>query len=265
MIHRLIEHRFALLLCLTVVLLASVTSVTSVASARTADDVDHRNFDEVLKRHVTGAGLVDYGSLYKNHTQLDAYAQSLSMVDLKSLDESERLATLINAYNAFTIQLIIDHYPLRSIKDIPEAERWKAVRFNLGGKMVSLDQIEHEMIRGKFDEPRIHFALVCASIGCPPLRGEPYTGVGLESQLDDQMKLTHRNGSMWISFDPSTQTLTLTKLYEWFKQDFLKKAPSVEEFVAQYTPEVKQALDAKQPIKLAYSDYNWGLNDTNRR
>src|SRR5690606_18585297 len=109
---------------------------------------------------VDAQGMVDYAGLAADTAALDGYIASLADVDLDVLSRDERLALLINAYNAFTLRLILDHYPVASIKDIPEAERWKAERWDLGGKTVSLDTIEHVMIRPVFNEPRIHWALV---------------------------------------------------------------------------------------------------------
>jgi hypothetical protein len=233
-----------------------------VVAPRASAQAEHRNFDEFLQRYVGPTGLVDYVGTRRDSTLLQSYVASLQSVDLKSLDRDERLATLINAYNAFTIQLIKENYPLKSIKDIPEEKRWKAVRWNIGGKTYSLDQIENDLIRPKFNEPRIHFALVCAARDCPPLRAEAYTAARLEAQLTDQMARTHANGSTWVSFDAASNTLAITPLYDWFKQDFLATAPSVEAYVAQYTPEVKTALDAGAKLTIEYKGYDWSLNES---
>jgi hypothetical protein len=222
--------------------------------------VDHSAFADVLK-HVDEHGMVDYAAIKAEPARLDAYLAELAAVKLDSLDEKEKLATLLNAYNAFTLKLIAERYPIKSIKDIPEAERWKAVRWNLGGTVTSLDAIEHEMIRKGFNEPRIHFALVCAGKGCPPLRNEPYTGEKLDAQLDDQMRKTHASDGQWVTYDAETNTLTLTAIYKWFEGDFTKNAKSVPAWVGRFRPEVARAVESGNVPKVVYAEYDWGLNE----
>lgn len=129
--------------------------------------------------------------------------------DFEALGRDEKLAFLINAYNAFTLRLILDHRPLASIRDIPSSERWDAVRWVLAGRTVSLNQIEHELIRPNFAEPRIHFALVCAAVGCPPLRTEAYTGAELEEQLTDQSRYVHTH-PRWFNYEDGAEEIGLT-------------------------------------------------------
>jgi hypothetical protein len=175
------------------------------------------------------------------------------------MGRDQKLALLINAYNAFTLRLILDHYPLGSINDIPDQERWKAKRWRLAGETVSLDQIEHERIRPKFAEPRIHFALVCASVGCPKLRGEAYVAERLEEQLEAQARTIHGD-SRWFSFDADAKTVRLTQLYRWYGGDFKQQAGSVPAFAAQFSPALKKALDEGEKVDLRWIDYDWSLN-----
>ena len=126
---------------------------------------------EVLANHVSDVGWVDYAALAEDPSNLDRYIASLADVDLEGMKKDRRLATLLNAYNAFTLKLIVENYnggELESIEDIPEDERFEAQRWKLAGQTVSLNQIENELIRPNFDEPRIHWALVCAAYSCPP-------------------------------------------------------------------------------------------------
>lgn len=221
--------------------------------------VDPAAYVDVL-RHVDDHGMVDYVALKADPARLDAYLGELANAKLDPLDAQEKLATLINAYNAFTLKLISERYPIASIKDIPEAERWKAVRWNLGGTLTSLDAIEHQMIRAKFNEPRIHFALVCAGKGCPPLRNEPYVGSTLDEQLNDQMKKTHAGNGQWVSYDPATRTLTLTAIYQWFAGDFTKDGKPLADWVARFNPSVAEAQRTGAPLKIEYAPYDWALN-----
>ena len=175
------------------------------------------------------------------------------------MGRDEKLALLINAYNAFTLRLILDHYPVKSIKDIASADRWEAVRWNIGGHVWSLNQIEQQQIRPKFKEPRIHFALVCAAIGCPPLRHEAYVADRLDDQLQDQAIYIHTH-PRWFQYEPGQNLLKLTRLYDWYAGDFKQVAGSVLQFVARYSPAVRQALKTGHVPAVQYLDYDWALN-----
>ncbi|GAB4107915.1 MAG: VTT domain-containing protein [Phycisphaeraceae bacterium] len=221
---------------------------------------DHSRFDAVLNKYVSPeGGWVDYAGLAKDQNNLNAYIESLATAPIDDLGRNERLALLINAYNAFTLRLILDHYPVRSIKDIPAAQRWDAKRWNLGGQTVSLNEIEHEWIRPNFVEPRIHFALVCAAVGCPPLRHEAYTGSNLEEQLEDQAVYTHTH-ERWFRYDPENHQLWLTSLYDWYGDDFKQVVGSAVAFAARYSQELKAELDAGHLPKVHFLDYDWSLN-----
>ena len=220
--------------------------------------VDHSTFDALLRRVVREGG-VDYAALAADPAPLDAYLETLAAANFEALSRDGKLALLINAYNAFTLRLILDHYPLESIKDIPDAERWKAVRWSVMGTQVSLDSLEHEFLRARFEEPRIHFAINCASVGCPPLRAEAYTPDRLEAQLEEQTKRIHSHPT-WLRYDAEANALELTKLYSWFSGDFEQSAGSVLKFVSAYVPAVADRLAAGDPPTVSYMDYDWSLN-----
>jgi hypothetical protein len=225
---------------------------------------DHQSLQAVLKKHVDADGWVDYTGLAGEPGRLDAYIAAVSKAPFDELDRNETLALLINDYNAFTLRLILDHYPVGSIKDIPASKRWDDVRWNVGGHVWSLNQIEHEQIRPKFEEPRIHFALVCAAVGCPPLRHEAYTAERLAEQLDDQARSVHRN-ERWFRFDRQRNVVELTKLYSWYGGDFEQASGSVMAYAAAYSPELKHAIDSGSPPKVRWLDYDWRLNDKKPR
>ena len=176
---------------------------------------DHGEFDELLRRYVDADGWVDYDGLKRDEARLDRYLGSLAVAPFEAMGRDQKLALLINAYNAFTLKLILDHYPVKSIKDIPSDDRWDAVRWRIGGRVWSLNQIEHEQIRPNFVEPRIHFVLVCAAVGCPPLRDGAYRAEQLEEQLEEQTRYVHRHGT-WFEFEPGSGVLRLTSLYDWY-------------------------------------------------
>lgn len=223
--------------------------------------VDHSAFDDLLKRHVDPDGWVDYEGLKRDAAKLDAYIGALAEAPFDDLGRSQKLALLINAYNAFTLRLILDYYPIASIQDIPAAKRWDDARWRVGPHLWSLNQIEHEQIRPMFREPRIHFALVCAAVGCPKLRNETYRADRLDEQLEDQAQYVHGH-DRWFRFSPDSGVLHLTRLYLWYGGDFRQVAGSVPNFAARYSPELKQSQDAGTAPKIEWLAYDWALNTT---
>lgn len=222
--------------------------------------VDHSRFDALLREHVGEGGWVDYRGLKRDAAELDRYLEEVAAAPFDALGRDEKLALLINAYNAFTLRLILEHFPIESIKSIPAEGRWDAVRWRVGPHTWSLNQIEHEQVRPKFREPRIHFALVCAAVGCPPLRNEAYASARLEEQLDAQARYVHEH-DRWFRFDPKTGTVRLTSLYKWYAGDFEQVAGAVLRHAARYSPGLKRALETGRETEVEFLDYDWSLND----
>jgi len=220
---------------------------------------DHGTFDALLRKHVATDGWVDYAGLKENAKPLDQYIEALASAPFDRLGRDDKLALLINAYNAFTLRLILDHYPVKSIKDIPAAKRWDDQRWNIADHTWSLNQLEHEQIRPKFREPRIHFALVCAAVGCPPLRSEAYVAQRLEAQLAAQTQYVHSH-DRWFRFDESSGVAHLTSLYKWYRSDFEQVAGSVLKFAAAYSPPLRRAIDANRAPRIEWLEYDWSLN-----
>jgi len=225
---------------------------------------DHSAYDELLKKHVRAGGWVDYAGLQQDEQQLDRYVEAVADAPFDELGRNEKLALLINAYNAFTLKLILEHYPVTSIQDIPADQRWTDARWQVGSHRWSLNQIEHEQIRPKFREPRIHFVLVCAAVGCPPLRAEAYTGDRIDEQLADQTEYVHSH-DRWLRFEPSENRLHLTKLYQWYGGDFEQVAGSVLQYVARYVPAVKDQLAKGEDIPIRWLTYDWSLNSVENK
>ncbi len=218
---------------------------------------DHTALGEVLAAVVREDGRVFYDKLAADTAKLDGYITALGEADFGALSRDEKLALLINAYNAFTLKLIAEYWPLKSIKDIPDDKRWSHARWTIGGLgKVSLDAIEHEYLRPKFAEPRIHFAVNCASEGCPPLRRFAYTGAEIDAQLQDSTVRAH-NDDRWLKLDG--KTVQLTRLYLWFRGDFTQKAGSPVEFAAQFNENLKAAL-AKGEVNVEIMEYDWSIN-----
>lgn len=225
--------------------------------------VDHSAFDALLKQHVDDDGWVDYEALRRSPAALDGYLETVAAAPFDELGRDEKLALLINAYNAYTLKLILDNWPVGSIRsDIDDP--WKGPTWNVGGRRWTLDQIEHEQIRPNFAEPRIHFAVVCAAVGCPPLRNEAYAADRLEAQLADQTRYVHAHGT-WARFDEAAGTLHLTKLYDWYGGDFEQAAGSVLAYVGRHMPAVQRAVDAGRKPRVRWLDYDWSLNSRANR
>ena len=222
---------------------------------------DHSAFDALLRKHVDADGWIDYAGFARDAKQLDAYLATIAAAPFDTLDRDGRLALLINAYNAYTIRLILDHWDggkLKSIRDIDEP--WDQKRWTVAGVTYSLNEIEHEQIRPKFDEPRIHFAVVCAAVGCPKLRNEAFVPERLDAQLEDQTTYTHTH-DRWYRRDAGTPgEVWLTKLYEWYGGDFEQDGGTVLDYVAKYRPEI-----AGKSLRTRWLEYDWSLNDKRNR
>lgn len=241
-----------------------VRSREAFAGTQAATFFDHSAFTDLLRRFVDADGRVDYPGLCGEPGSLDDYVASVAEVPLEPLGRDGQLALLINAYNAFTLRLICDHYPIDSIRDIPEEQRWTARRWRLGGRTISLDQLENELIRPNFAEPRIHFALVCAAIGCPRLRTEAYVADRLDDQLAEQARGVHLN-ERWFRFDPDAGRVELTQLYQWYGADFEQAAGSVLAYVGRQVAAVQQHLEGGRGLEIGYLPYDWSLNQQKPR
>ncbi len=213
-----------------------------------------------------------YAALKANPTGLDAFLASLaqgSQADLTKLNEADRVAFWINAYNAITLKTITTNYPIHasgfsalryrasSIRQISGA--WTNRDWTVLGKKMSLDDIEHETLRKQFHEPRIHMALVCAALGCPPLRNEPYEGARLGEQLDDQAR-RYLASPAGLRLDPGRGKVTVSSIFKWFASDF-EPTGGVRAFLARYAPEGPRAALADEGAKITYLDYDWTLNE----
>lgn len=222
-------------------------------------DLTHARFGRVLAAVVKNSA-VDYAKLKADPVELDAYLKEIAAVppaEFARWPEADRLALLLNLYNAQTLRLIIDHYPLKSIRDIgtlPGAA-WRGLIVRQGGQVMTLGHLENKVIRAEYREPRIHFALVCAAVGCPPLRAEPYTGARLGIQLDDQARMFLATPSK-NRFDPATGVLHLSRIFKWYEEDFEKPAGSLAAYVKPFLPEAQRAaMTDPAKVKVRFTDY----------
>jgi Protein of unknown function, DUF547 len=236
---------------------------------RAADfDAQHGQWTRLLARHVTN-GLVQYASIHADPTELDHYLDSLAQVSEEQFNawhRPEQLAFLINLYNAATVQLIIQHYPVSSIRKIGTVWKgpWKQETVRLWGKVMTLDALEHEIIRPRYQEPRIHFALVCAAQGCPPLRSEAFVGARLDVQLDDQAR-QFLAASQKNRVDAKERTVYLSPIFKWYAGDFEAKSGSVLSAIRPFWPSADAAAMDLPGLKVRYTDYDWSLNERSDR
>ncbi len=242
---------------LTVFVLLSFVFIRG-ASGETFDR-SHKLYGEVLSLYVKD-GLVDYIGLKSNPGDLEAYLESTAQVTGREFEGStreEQLAFLIDLYNARTLQLVVDNYPVKSIRDIGSGAKgpWDIDFIPLFGEKISLNTLENGIIRKKYGEPRVHFVLVCAAMGCPPLLSEPYVADKLDKQLETQTKKflddPRRN-----SVDRGNKILRLSPIFKWYKADFETKSGSVQDFLKSHYTDVPPG-----EYRIVYAEYDWSLND----
>lgn len=220
----------------------------------------HAIWDALLKKHVSDAGNVNYKGLLKEKAKLKEYLDILSASNPSDKwSEKERLAFWINAYNAFTVDLILQHYPVESIKDIGSkikipfvSTAWDIKFIKIGGKEYDLNSIEHSVLRKQFDEPRIHFAINCASYSCPKLLNEAFTADKLESQLQKTAKDFVNDKS---KNKITATSLELSQIFNWYKGDFTKNKTLIA-YIQQYT-----SVKISPKAKVSHLEYDWSLNE----
>lgn len=276
----------ALLYGLTICVLVAFIALESKQVAAESQIFPYTVYGELLKTYVDDAGMVNYSGWKANRKPLDEFTQSMSRLDPKAFDawaDTEKIAFWVNAYNALTLKAIIDHYPIKasflksfvypenSIRQIPGV--WDKITFTVLGREITLDGIEHQVLRPKFNEPRIHMALVCAAMGCPPLRNEPYIGGNLDAQLNDQSsKFLHNKAKFRI--DRTNNKVYVSAIFKWFGGDFVKtysvtsdfpgfsdKEKAALNFISRYVEPAEKAYLVKGGFSIEYLKYDWSLNE----
>ncbi|NNF36443.1 MAG: DUF547 domain-containing protein [Saprospiraceae bacterium] len=219
----------------------------NVLEAEILKTPNHAIWNALLNKYVK-AGKVDYAS-FKKDTDLEKYLDLLANNPPESSwSRDEQLAYWINAYNAFTIKLIVDNYPVKSIMDLHNGKPWDVKWINLGSKSYSLNQIENDIIRPQFKEPRIHFAVNCAAKSCPPIANEAFTAANLEQLLEKQT-IAFINDTNYNTI--SSGKVNLSKIFEWYASDF----GSLIDFISKYS---EKSVSSKASI--SYMEYDWALN-----
>jgi hypothetical protein len=252
------------------IMLISFTSLMVVKVDPLHAQAQHDLFTEVLQDHVR-EGMVSYYAL-KNDERFERYIKQLANTDPETLQtREEKLAFWINVYNAYTLKIIVDNYPLDSISElhtgglvfgtITKQTVWHKKLVTVNNQLTSLDHVEHQIIRPVFQEPRIHFAIVCAAISCPPLRSEAYEADKLDAQLDEQARIFLADQRQ-NSFDKNKRVARISNIFNWFKKDFAKNNAGLLVYLSQFLPEDVGASIRENPRrwKIRWSKYNWDLN-----
>lgn len=242
--------------------------------ADSKEAIDHTAWTKLLATYVKpgadGVARVDYGKFKaEGHAELKRYVAGLEKVKVTGLARAEQFAFWANLYNAKTIDIVLDHYPVKSIKDIRlggtflasiTGGPWKAKVMTVEGLAISLDDIEHGLLRPSFKDPRVHYAVNCASIGCPDLGQAAFTGAKLEEQLDEAARvyINHPRG-----LQVTDGKVKASSIFSWFQADFGGSASGVLDHARKYArPELKKSLEGRSTIDSF--DYDWRLNDAPR-
>ncbi len=244
----------------------------------------------VLEKFVDQEGFVDYRGIKAESQDLENFIRNLDSFEpqtYETFSTKEKIAFWINVYNALTLKVIIDHYPIQSsrlkslrypknsIRQIPGV--WDKITFSIGKENLSLDFIEHEILRKEFDEPRIHMALVCAALGCPPLLNEPYRGDTIDSLLDQQARIFLSNKQKFF-IDENRHIVFVSSIFKWFGEDFInryspetgferhsQKDQAVLHFISLYVSENQRNFLKQSKYKIKYIKYDWTLNERTGR
>ncbi|HEY0673034.1 MAG TPA: DUF547 domain-containing protein [Longimicrobiales bacterium] len=251
----------------------SALFASTIAATAQAQSFDHSPFDAIVHTHSTGLG-VDYAAIKADRASLDRYVAQLGTVSTSAFEKwprADQIAFLLNAYNAIVIQQVIDDYPIeRSARPAamvrPANSVWQIdgffdlLKHRVTDRALTLDQIEHEWLRPRFKEPRIHFALVCAAHSCPPLRREAYVAARLEAQLDDQARIFLNDRARNRFGEKDAQ---VSEIFKWFGSDFGTEQ-QLRTFLGRYLNPATAVRLRSDRYRINYLDYDWTLNDVAR-
>ncbi|MEO1659577.1 MAG: DUF547 domain-containing protein [Pseudomonadota bacterium] len=251
---------------LRTILTAGAIAMTLAAGTAAADDTElHKPWGEILGTYVVeyddGVNRFDYGALKANaedSAKLDAYLQSFAALEFETLSDDEQFAAYSNIYNALTIQHIIGRYPLKSIRSGYIVGPWKRVFTTVDGEEVSLDDLEHGILRVEFSDPRVHYAVNCASYGCPNLRTDAWYAATLDEELDEAAR-DYINNPRGVTVRRNG-TLQVSTIYKWFREDFGGSNNGVIDHLLEHAePELAAQIEAKR--RITKHEYDWSLND----
>ncbi|XUN74731.1 DUF547 domain-containing protein [Nonlabens sp. SCSIO 43208] len=226
---------------------------TSNSSVPLVNEINHQQWDDLLKKHVREEGLVDYKGFQKDSALLSEYLIYLSENEpSEKWSYEEQLAYFINLYNASTVHLIVKNYPIKSIKDVEATISPFLKKFiQIGDEKLSLADVEKGILQ-KMNEPRIHFAINCASYSCPKLMRESYTAKNVDSLMEQATTEFINSDKNEITSD----RVRISEIFKWYKKDFLKKANSIDEYINQYS-----RVKIQPTTEINYLEYDWRLNE----
>ena len=262
-------------LTLTSLLVLLLAPLSSALTAEEGFDHDHGRWTRVLGAVATTDG-VDYERLAKERKELDSYLSLLEQVaheEFGTWERDERYAFWINAYNAYTLRLVIDHLPVESIRDIGDEETspWDLRVVGLAHlapgieeKQLTLNELEHRILRAEFKDARVHAAVNCASKGCPPLRTSAFTAGKLGEQLDAAARAWLADPARF-RFDPRKNRVVGSEILRWFESDFVRDAESTALWIARFAPEEHRDWLRKGPVQLEFLPYDWKLNSARKK
>ncbi len=264
----------------------SISGIPQVSLQNNFISIFSEEYARILKTYVDDSGMVNYCELKKNNERLEFTYNALVEIqeaDYNQWSESEKIAFLINVYNFLTLKVIVDNYPIKpsffsslrfpknSIRQISGV--WDKIQFTVIGKKMTLDHIEHEILRKQFNEPRIHMALVCAAMGCPSIRKEPYSVGKFDIQFEDQTR-RFINDSSKFRIDKQKNHIYLSSIFKWFGEDFIQRYGTNEAFsnhneqeravlnyIAQYLSPLEYDFLLTESYVISYLDYDWSLNE----
>lgn len=261
----------ALLLCSSTSSAAPAAQENPHAAAAPVAAIDHQAWSEVLATNVHG-DTFDYKALKKDPSKLDLYLRSLEGVkpdEFAKWSRNERFAFWIDAYNAYTVKRVVDGYPVASIKDLGDEKVsvWDREFIPLGvlapdlkKPKLTLNDIENKILRPVFKDARVHAAINCASQGCPPIQAGAFTGEKLDEQLDRAVR-------GWLAdprrnrFDSAKNEIEISQVFEWFQDDFVRDAKSVQAWIAKYAPAGQEWIAGAKDVRIRHLDYSWVLNE----
>jgi hypothetical protein len=244
----------------------------AAAPESTAAPPDYTLWAELLGKYYDPLAGMNYRALQaRDQAALDRLRRQMAHVDVRSLSRSDQLAYWINLYNISVVGIVVDNYPVESIRDlstdlIVRLNVFKKPTVAAAGGSLSLNDIENDKIRAGFEDPRIHFAINCAAASCPTIRQEPYVGAQIDAQLDDQTRW-FLNGPQGVRLEQKRDTLVVhtSKVIDWFAEDFEKWGGGQVAFLEKHlAPEKRRRLAAARRVELEFDDYSWKLNDASR-
>ena len=221
---------------------------------------NHTQFDELLQARVDAAGKVDYAGLKARPEELEAYLEMLAVTDPAALSYNEQLAFWINAYNALVIKAVVDRYPTTSVRKLkPFGGFFYRLKFQVAGKPYTLNEIEHDVIRAEFVDARVHFALVCASVGCPALENRAFFANTLEERLE-AATFNFVADAEKVRIERGERRVYLSKIFKWYASDFTEGYAGVADFLVDYLPPEDAEFLETEEVEFHYLDYDWTLN-----